>query len=55
MAKADELAIKLGISGFSCGYGWLHRFKQRHSIVWQGREQINKIFFCCYSVKPPLG
>ena len=38
MAKADELAIKLGISGFSCGYGWLHRFKQRHSIVWQGRE-----------------
>ncbi len=34
-AKADELAIKQGISGFSCGTSWLQRFKQRNNIVWQ--------------------
>ena len=37
-AKADELAIKLGVSGSSCGTTWLQQFKQRNNIVWQARE-----------------
>lgn len=33
--KADNIALSLGIENFQASGGWLHRFKERHGLVYR--------------------
>lgn len=33
--KADDVALSLGIENFQASGGWVHRFKQRHGLVYK--------------------
>ncbi|XP_064461630.1 tigger transposable element-derived protein 4-like [Ornithodoros turicata] len=34
-AKAEEIALRLHVEGFSCSDGWLDRFRKRHGLVFR--------------------
>ncbi|XP_064461904.1 tigger transposable element-derived protein 4-like [Ornithodoros turicata] len=34
-AKAEEIALRLHVEGFSCSDGWLDRFRKRHGLVYR--------------------
>ncbi|KAH6933743.1 hypothetical protein HPB50_017709 [Hyalomma asiaticum] len=37
MAKAADYALRLNIDDFKASEGWLHRFRERHEIVFRHR------------------